>query len=85
VTGPGGQPFVIRVPVTVADPAAAVRLARVVGRMLRLLPQVNPYAISVATETGTPYRVFCARLLANGRRCLLRAGHDGRCARRVIP
>jgi hypothetical protein len=77
--------FVIRLPVVARDLAAALRLARVMGRSMQLLPQVDPGEITVSYEDdqGVHHRVFCDRLLAPGRRCLLRADHDGPCTRRL--
>lgn len=77
--------FVVRLPVLARDLAAAQRLARLVGRSLRLLPLVDPGEMTVSYEDdqGVHHRVFCDRLLGGGRRCLLRADHDGACARRL--
>ncbi len=77
--------FVIHLPVVARDLAGAERLARAMGRSMRLLPYVDPGEITVSgeDEQGVHHRVFCDRLLSVGRRCLLRAGHDGPCARRV--
>jgi hypothetical protein len=52
---------------------------------MRLLPQVDPGEITVSYEDEQPvqHRVFCDRLLAAGRRCLLRADHDGPCTRHI--
>jgi hypothetical protein len=77
--------FVIRLPVIARDLAAAKRLARVMGRSMRLLPQTDPGEITVSyeDEQRVHHRVFCDRLLAARRRCLLRADHDGPCTRRI--
>ncbi|WP_326560745.1 hypothetical protein [Micromonospora sp. NBC_01796] len=77
--------FVVRLPILARDLAGAQRLARVVGRSLRLLPLVDPGEITVSyeDEQRVHHRVFCDRLLGAGRRCLLRADHDGPCARRL--
>jgi hypothetical protein len=77
--------FVIRLPVVARDLAAAKRLARVMGRSLRLLPQLDRGEITVSyeDEQRVHHRVFCDRLLDAGRRCLLRADHDGPCTRRI--
>ncbi|WP_329107787.1 hypothetical protein OG792_05065 [Micromonospora sp. NBC_01699] len=77
--------FVVRLPVLARDLAGAQRLARVMGRTMRILPYVDPGEITVSyeDEQRVHHRVFCDRLLGAGRRCLLRADHDGPCARRL--
>jgi hypothetical protein len=68
-----------------ADLAAAIRLARVVARSMSFLPQADPGETTVSEEDdqGVRHRVFCDLLLPGGRRCLLRADHDGPCSRRL--
>ena len=77
--------FVIHLPVAAADLAGAVRLARVVARWAGLLAQADPGETTVSAEDdqGVRHRVFCDLRLPGGRRCLLRADHDGPCARRL--
>ena len=77
--------YVVHLPVTAANLAAAIRLARVVARSASFLPQADPRATTVSAEAnpGVRHRVFCDALLPNGRRCLLRADHDGPCSRRI--
>ncbi|MEU0078808.1 hypothetical protein ABZY58_12980 [Micromonospora tulbaghiae] len=77
--------WVIHLPVTAADLPAAQRLARVVARWTGILPQTDPGETTVSTEDdqNVRHRVFCDLLMPGGRRCLLRADHDGPCARRV--
>ncbi|WP_327034230.1 hypothetical protein [Micromonospora ureilytica] len=82
----GRERFVIHLPVIAGDMVAAVRLARVVARWAGVLAQADPGEITVSAEDNqcVHHRVFCDLRLAGGRRCLLRADHDGPCARRLI-
>ncbi len=77
--------YVVHLPMVASDLDAAKRLARVIARWSRLLPQVDTGEITVSgeDEQGVHQRIFCDRLLPGGRRCLLRAEHDGPCTRRV--
>ncbi|WBB79305.1 hypothetical protein O7606_24560 [Micromonospora sp. WMMD882] len=77
--------FVIHLPVAARDLAGAVRLARVVARWASVLSQLDPgeTTVSYEDEQDVRHRVFCDARLAGGRRCVLRAGHDGPCARRL--
>ncbi|MER7168302.1 hypothetical protein ABT336_19820 [Micromonospora sp. NPDC000207] len=77
--------FVIHLPVVAADLPGAVRLARVVARWAAVLAQTDPAEITVSYEDaqGVRHRVFCDARLASGRRCGLRADHDGPCIRQV--
>ena len=77
--------FVIHLPVAAGDLVGAVRLARVVARWASLLSAADPGETTVSAEDdqGVRHRVFCDLRLAGGRRCLLRADHDGPCARRL--
>ncbi|MEH1015268.1 hypothetical protein V6U90_19405 [Micromonospora sp. CPCC 206060] len=86
MTPVGAERFVIHLPVTAADLAAAQRLARVVARWTRVLPQTDPGETTVSAEDaqGVRHRVFCAARLPGGRRCVLRADHDGPCTRRLL-
>lgn len=79
------QRFVIHLPVLAGDLAGAVRLARVVARWSSLLAQTDPgeTTVSAEDEQGVRHRAFCDLRLPGGRRCLLRADHDGPCARRL--
>ncbi len=78
--------WVVHLPVVAADLPAAQRLARVMARWAVLLPQTDPgeTTVSAEDEQGVHHRVFCDLLLPGGRRCLLRADHDGPCARRLV-
>ncbi|PPA60748.1 hypothetical protein [Micromonospora chalcea] len=77
--------WVIHLPVTAADLPAAQRLARVVARWTGVLPHADPGETTVSAEDdqNVRHRVFCDLLMPGGRRCLLRADHDGPCSRRV--
>ncbi|MEU5940685.1 hypothetical protein ABZ807_16185 [Micromonospora sp. NPDC047548] len=77
--------FVVHLPVLAADLAGAVRLARVVARWASLLSPADQgeTTVSAEDEQGVRHRVFCDLRMPGGRRCLLRAGHDGPCARRL--
>ncbi|SBT51101.1 hypothetical protein [Micromonospora narathiwatensis] len=77
--------FVIHLPVAATDLAGAVRLARVVARWAGLLSAADPgeTTVSAEDEQGVRHRVFCDLRLPGGRRCLLRADHDGPCTRRL--
>ncbi|MFY1703621.1 hypothetical protein ACN28G_18090 [Micromonospora sp. WMMA1923] len=74
--------WVIHLPVVAPDLPAAQRLARVISRWARILPQVDPgeSTVSAEDEQGVRHRVFCDLLLGRGRRCRLRAAHEGECA-----
>jgi hypothetical protein len=77
--------FVIHLPVAAGDLVGAVRLARVVARWATLLSSADPGETTASAEDdqGVRHRVFCDLLLP-GRRCLLRADHDGPCTRRPL-
>ncbi|WDZ85624.1 hypothetical protein [Micromonospora cathayae] len=77
--------FVIHLPVTAVDLTAAQRVARVVARWTGVLPQTDPGETTVSYEDqqGVRHRVFCDARLPGGRRCVLRATHDGPCTRRL--
>ncbi|MER7416171.1 hypothetical protein ABT346_05185 [Micromonospora peucetia] len=76
--------FVIHLPVVTRDLLSAVRLARVVARWASVLAQTDPGETTVSAEDAQHlrHRAFCDTLLPDGRRCLLRADHDGPCTRR---
>ncbi|MEO3747474.1 hypothetical protein [Plantactinospora sp. B5E13] len=77
--------YIIQLPVTAVDLQTAIRLARVVARTTSFLPQVDSRATTVAEhgDSGVRHRAFCDLRLPDGRGCLLRAGHDGTCSRRL--
>jgi hypothetical protein len=78
--------YVIHLPVTATDLATAQRLARVLGRWARVIPAADPGELTVSPEDdqGAHHRVFCDARMPDGRRCLLRADHDGDCSRRLL-
>ncbi|MEU8333539.1 hypothetical protein [Micromonospora sp. NPDC048839] len=71
--------------VVATDLPSAQRLARVVAHWAHVLPQLEAGGTSVSAEDDQNVRhwVFCDRILSEGRRCLLRADHDGACSRRL--
>ncbi len=75
--------FVVHLPLAAVDLTAALRLARVVARWASLLPAADPgeTTVSAEDEQGVRHRVFCDLRMVGGRRCLLRADHDGPCSR----
>ena len=77
--------FVIHLPITVPDLARARIMARTATRSLAFLAAIDPGEVTVSEEDnqGVRYRVFCDRLLDDGRRCVLRAEHETPCAARV--
>ncbi|MEV0003062.1 hypothetical protein AB0H28_12355 [Micromonospora sp. NPDC050980] len=77
--------WVIHLPVVAPDLPAAQRLARLVARWALVLPQsdTGETTVSAEDEQGVHHRVFCDLRMPGGRRCLLRAEHDGPCARRL--
>ncbi|WP_329013945.1 hypothetical protein OG271_05465 [Micromonospora rifamycinica] len=78
--------FVVHLPVVAGGLPGAVRLARVLARWAGVLAQADPGETTVSAEDdqGVRHRVFCDVRLATGRRCLLRADHDGPCSRRPL-
>ncbi|MGC4854626.1 hypothetical protein ACLQ24_14825 [Micromonospora sp. DT4] len=81
----GRERFVVHLPVVAGDLPGAVRLARVLARWAGVLAQADPGETTVSAEDdqGVRHRVFCDVRLTGGRRCVLRADHDGPCARRL--
>lgn len=83
-----GEPhrYVIHVPIVAPDLPRARVLARTAARALTFLA-VDVHGTTVSEEDGDGigehHRVFCDRLLDNGRRCVLRAEHQTACAPRV--
>ncbi|WP_433529379.1 hypothetical protein ACQPYA_24195 [Micromonospora sp. CA-263727] len=78
--------YVVHLPVVAPDLLDAQRLARVVAHWALVLPQADPgeTTVSAEDEQGVRHRVFCDLRLPGGGRCLLRADHDGGCARRLV-
>jgi hypothetical protein len=87
VPAPGGPDapaarYLIHLPATSADLAGAVDLAYALARSVGFLPQIEAGEATVCAEDAphVHHRVCCDLLVPGGRRCALRAGHDGRCA-----
>ncbi|MEN3608500.1 hypothetical protein AAH979_03055 [Plantactinospora sp. ZYX-F-223] len=72
----------MHLPATSADLAGAVDLAYALARSLGFLPQIEAgegeATVRAEDAPHVRHRVCCD--LPGGRRCALRAGHDGRCA-----
>jgi len=76
--------YVIHVPVVATDLRHARILARTAARALSFLAvDARETTVSEEDNQGVHHRVFCDRLLADGRRCALRAEHQSECAPRV--
>jgi hypothetical protein len=77
--------YVIHLPVTARNLARARILARTAVRHLAFLPALDPGETTVSAEDNqsTHHRVYCDRLLDNGRRCVLRAEHETPCTPRL--
>lgn len=77
--------FVIHLPIAVPNLARARIMARTAVRSLAFLTAIDPGEVTLSEEDnqGVRYRVFCDRLLDDGRRCVLRAEHETPCAVRV--
>lgn len=72
---------VIHLPVTVADLAGALDLARTIARSLASTPQVDVTGATVSAEDAQHVRhwVFCDRIMPGRRRCARPADHRGPC------
>ncbi|MER7164760.1 hypothetical protein ABT336_01605 [Micromonospora sp. NPDC000207] len=73
--------FVVHLPVAAEDLDTARRYARVIGRAVSFLGNVDRAETTVSYEDaqGVHHRVFCDRLLGSGRRCPRNADHHGDC------
>lgn len=73
--------FVIHLPVVAGDLTRAKRLAAALARSLAFIPEIDVGETTVSEEDhqGVRHRVFCDRLLPDGRRCARRKDHDGGC------
>ncbi|MEO3745972.1 hypothetical protein [Plantactinospora sp. B5E13] len=84
MSGEENNRYVIHLPVVAADLARARVLARTAARALSFLAvDARETTVSEEDNQGVHHRVFCDRLLADGRRCALRAEHATGCAPRV--
>lgn len=76
--------YVIHLPIVTTDLSRARVLARTAARALVFLcVDVQETTVSEADNDGLRHRVFCDRLLADGRRCGLRTGHEVPCTPRL--
>ncbi|WBB78975.1 hypothetical protein O7606_22715 [Micromonospora sp. WMMD882] len=82
---PPDHRYLVQLPVTAADLDVAARVARVVARSLGFhhLVECDDATVAAVEDPAVRHAAFCPRRLPNGRRCLLRPGHDGPCARRL--
>ncbi|MFC7546212.1 hypothetical protein [Plantactinospora sp. GCM10030261] len=77
--------YVVHLPFTAVDLPGAVRFARVLARWAARSLPVEPGGATVSEEDaqGVRHWVFCDARMPGDRRCVLRHGHDGECARRL--
>ncbi|MEV0327494.1 hypothetical protein AB0H63_13755 [Micromonospora echinospora] len=80
-----GRRFLIQLPVVADDLTTAVRVARVIARSLSFhhLVECDEATVAAVDHPAVRHPAFCPGQLPNGRRCLLRPDHDGKCARRL--
>ena len=73
--------FVAHLPFTASDLSSALIFTRTLVRSLAFLDELDGGEATLTYEDGENqhHRVFCDQLVANGRRCERRAGHDGSC------
>ncbi|MFY1704540.1 hypothetical protein ACN28G_22910 [Micromonospora sp. WMMA1923] len=73
--------FVVHLPVVADNLDTARRYARLITRAVSFLGNIDRTETTVSYEDdqGVHHRIFCDRLLGNGRRCTGRAGHPGDC------
>ncbi|MGX7670756.1 hypothetical protein [Plantactinospora sp. DSM 117369] len=79
---PSPNRYVVHVPFAAPDQTEARQYARMLARAVGRLPEVDAAEATVSAEDdqGVQSRLFCDRLLAGGRRCVLRADHEVPCA-----
>ncbi|MFC6018493.1 hypothetical protein ACFP2T_20065 [Plantactinospora solaniradicis] len=76
--------YVIHLPIVTSDLARARILARTAARTMAFLgADARGTTVSEEHNQDVRHRVFCGRLMADGRRCGLRVDHDIPCTRRV--
>lgn len=83
VAGSDDEPrYVLHVPMEASDLPSALNLAAALATSLPFPPQVHIGETAVSEEGNhrVRHRVFCDRLMADRRRCVRRAGHDGKCS-----
>ncbi len=78
--------FVVHLAFTAEDLDRARQFARTLARSVSFLSEVDvpESTVSVEDDQAVQYRLFCDRLLDNGRRCVLRAEHEVPCASRAV-
>ncbi|WP_372444563.1 hypothetical protein [Micromonospora humida] len=76
-----GHRHVLHLPVAATDQDQALRFAYALARSLVLVPGLEVAGATVSAEDAQHVRrwVFCDRIMADRRRCLARADHDGPC------
>lgn len=76
--------WIIHLPIVAPDLARARIMARTAARSLAFLGvDAGETTVSEEDNQGVHHRVYCDRLLPDGRRCVLRAEHQTDCAPRV--
>jgi hypothetical protein len=84
VTADDPTRYVIHLPIAAPDLPRARILARTAARALAFLSvDARETTVSEEDNQGVHHRVFCDRLLDDGRRCVLRAEHETPCTPRV--
>ena len=78
---PVGPGWVVHLPVTAPDLAAAVSLAEEMAAWLACVPQIDAGAVEVSAEDeqSRRVRVLCQRRVSDEERCWLPRRHEGAC------
>jgi hypothetical protein len=78
--------YVAHLTFTAPDLEHARGFGRTLARSVSFLSEVLVPETTVSREDdqGVQYRLFCARLLDGGRRCVLRAEHEPPCSPRMV-
>ncbi|GAB2934094.1 hypothetical protein GCM10027280_22470 [Micromonospora polyrhachis] len=73
--------YVAHLPFTARDLSSALIFTRTLVRSLAFLDELDggEATLTYEGEQNQHHRIFCDLLVANGRRCERRAGHDGSC------
>ena len=73
--------YVVHVPFAAEDEAAAWRFARIAAQMVGMLPGADAVRASVSgrDDQRLQFRLFCGRLMADGRHCQLPVEHPTPC------
>ncbi len=82
----GSERYVVHLPFTAPDLDRARQFARTLARSVSFLTEVDvpESTVSAEDDQSVQSRLFCDRLLDNGRRCVLRAEHEVPCASRAV-